>query len=231
MARAVKCAKCGLMQMGIGQCKKCGAPLATGAVAPPRVAPPPVGPPMMDNPAGSEINPYAPPSASSGGPGHLAAEGVWRDGKILVVSHDADFPDRCVKCNQPAAGYRLKRKLTWHPSGWYALILINVLVYAIVATIIQKKTLIHIGLCETHRKRRLTFLWLGLALPLLGVAGCTAGIENASSIWLGMIGVIGGIVFLMIATNVLTAESIDERFARIRGAHQTFLAPLPPFHR
>ena len=175
------------------------------------------------------INPYAPPSAPRGGIGDHPADGVWRDGQIVVCSHNASFPDRCVKCNQPAAGYLLKRKLTWHPSGWYALILINILVYAIVASIIQKKTLLHVGLCETHRKRRVWLMGLGFALPLLAAVGCSAAMENPNAIWIGMIGVISGIVLVIVSTSVLAAESIDERFARIRGAHQRFVASLPAY--
>ena len=209
-----------------GQCKKCGAPIQDGSLSPPRVVAPPA-PPIA--PTGT--NPYAPPSTPPGGIGNRLAEGVWRDGKIVVCSPNASFPDRCVKCNQPAAGYRLKRKLTWHPSGWYALILINVLVYAIVATIIQKKTLLHIGLCEAHRKRRVWLMGLGLALPLLGAVGCSAAMENPNAIWIGIIGVISGCVALIVGTSVLAAKSIDERFARIRGAHQRFVESLPLFHR
>jgi len=154
---------------------------------------------------------------------------VWRDGKIVVCSHNASFPDRCVKCNQPAAGYRLKRKLTWHPSGWYALIVINLLLYAIVATIIQKKTLLHVGLCETHRKRRVWLMGLACALPLLGAVGCNAATANPNAIWIGIVGVIGGVVSLIVGTSVLAAASIDERFARIRGADRRFVESLPPF--
>lgn len=227
MARTTKCPKCGFMQMAVGgQCKKCGAPLEDGSFSRPRVAP---GPAAAMAPSG--INPYAPPSAPPGGVGYGTADGVWGDGKILVVSHGANLPDRCVKCNQPAAGYRLKRKLTWHPSGWYALILINVLVYAVVASFVQKKRLVHVGLCETHHKRRLWLIGLGLALPLLGAIACGAAIENPNAIGVGIVGLVGGIVLLMVGTNVLTAESIDERFARIRGAHRRFLESLPSFHR
>jgi hypothetical protein len=156
---------------------------------------------------------------------------VWQDGKLVVVSLYADLPDRCVKCNLPAGGYRVKRKLTWHPSGWYALILINLIVYAIVATIIQKKMTVHVGLCEKHRKRRLWLIGLGLGLPLLGGLGCTATLGSDSAIGIGVVGFLAGIVLLIIGTNLLAAESIDDRFARIRGAHRSFLATLPPFHR
>ena len=33
--------------------------------------------------------------------------GMWRDGKYLVVCRGALFPDRCIKTNEPAEGLRL----------------------------------------------------------------------------------------------------------------------------
>lgn len=226
MARATKCPKCGMMQMSTtGQCKKCGVPLAVQSVRPRSVARPPAAqPPPLDD------NPYVPPQTALGGLHGQASDGIFRDGKTLVASHDALFPDRCVKCNQPAGGYRLKRRLTWHPQGWYALILVNVLVYAVVATIIQKKCEFQVGLCARHRQRRLGSIGLGLALPLLGGVGCTMRIEDPSGIWIGILSFAVGMVLLIAGTSVLSAQRIDERFAHIRGASPTFLASLPPFH-
>ena len=55
-----------------------------------------------------DYNPYAAPQSevvpSRQEPG--IEEGAWRDGSLLVVvSQDAELPDRCVKCNAPAGGY------------------------------------------------------------------------------------------------------------------------------
>src|SRR5258706_76322 len=44
---------------------------------------------------------------------------IWRDKKVLVLGVRAALPDRCIKCNAPAEGSRLKRTLYWHPPGWY----------------------------------------------------------------------------------------------------------------
>jgi hypothetical protein len=223
MARATRCTKCGLMQMSVtGQCKKCRAPLAGPAARPSAVAPAP-------SPASGDVNPYAAPRAALGGFTHQGSEGLFRDGKTLVASHGAHFPDRCVKCNAPSDGYRLKRKLTWHPAAWYAVILVNLLVYAVVAMVVRKTSELHVGLCDTHRRRRRWFIGLGLGLPLLGFTGCSMAIEDPSGIWIGILGFVVGMVLLVLGTNVLTAERIDERFARIRGASPAFLASLPPF--
>jgi len=50
--------------------------------------------------------------------------GVWRDNKTLVMTKDALLPDQCVKCNAPAHGFKLKRKLTWHHPALYLIILV-----------------------------------------------------------------------------------------------------------
>ena len=58
--------------------------------------------------------------------------GVWRDGDILVMHKEAVLPDRCIKCNAPCNGYRLKRNLSWHRPAWFLLIFISLWIYLIV---------------------------------------------------------------------------------------------------
>src|ERR1035438_9056155 len=45
--------------------------------------------------------------------------GLWRKEKKLVTRSETPFPDRCVKCNAPANGFRLKRVLYWHHPAYY----------------------------------------------------------------------------------------------------------------
>src|SRR5436309_2493776 len=82
----------------------------------------------------------APPSASMM---------IWRSGPLLVMSQGARLPDRCVKCNAPANGQRLTRKLYWHSPYLYLLILLNLLIYALVAIFVRKKARVEIGLCDS----------------------------------------------------------------------------------
>lgn len=62
----------------------------------------------------ADINPYAAPQHGIvvNPPAVDPSGGVWRDGKLLVMHKKAVLPDRCVKCNQPAGGRRLKRSLS-----------------------------------------------------------------------------------------------------------------------
>ena len=75
----------------------------------------------------SEFNPYAAPRADVSFGRTPAGDdaGVWKSGKLLVMTKDAALPDRCVRCNQPADGPRLRRNLSWHPAAWYVLLAIS----------------------------------------------------------------------------------------------------------
>src|SRR5947209_4833751 len=53
------------------------------------------------------------------------AAGVWHSGKDVVAAKGASFPDRCVKCNAPCHGWRLKRNLYWYPPYVFLLILFS----------------------------------------------------------------------------------------------------------
>src|SRR5947209_12297282 len=68
-----------------------------------------------------------------------APDGLWRDGKTLVVHKGASLPDRCIKCNEPAEGLSLNRKLVWHQPWLYLLIIPSIWIYAVVALIVRQK--------------------------------------------------------------------------------------------
>lgn len=102
-----------------------------------------------------DFNPYAAPEAEIA-PGKYAPEGggAWRDGNLLVMSRDAELPDRCIKCNLPAHGYTLKRNLSWHAPWWFHC----------------KTARVFIPLCERHRRRRIRGIIVGWGLFVLGMA-------------------------------------------------------------
>src|SRR5207249_3666533 len=121
---------------------------------------------------------------------------LWRQNRQMILRSETPLPDRCVRCNAPANGYKLKRQLYWHPSAYYLLILISLLIYVIVAVIIRKKALIHVGLCDQHRaQRKWTILgsWLAALLGVvLFVVGC---IKSPIWILIGLVLLLGGMIF------------------------------------
>jgi hypothetical protein len=157
-------------------------------------------------------------------------EGLWREGKKMVTSSETPMPDRCVKCNAPAHGYRLKRVLYWHHPAYYLLLLCNLLILLIVVLIVRKKAVLHVGLCETHRKQRkqaLIALWVGF----LGGLGCLIGSAVIENGWLALFGgvaILTGIVWAVVKGRVIQATKIDkDGTVWVGGVCKAFLDELP----
>ena len=154
---------------------------------------------------------------------------VWRDGKQLVMRPESPLPDRCVKCNVPADGQRLKRTLYWHPPAYYLLILINLLVYAVVAIIVRKKAVIHVGLCASHRSQRTWFIIASWVSCLAGIAMIIGGIGggNDGMTVVGFLALLGGAIVGAVKAPVVSAGRIDKDFVRVKGAGREYLDALP----
>ena len=149
-------------------------------------------------------NPYAPPECADQGmpPQKLENGEIWREGRYVVCPRDAHLPDRCVRCNKPAEDYSLLRKLSWHHGAWFLLILLNLLIYLIVALCIRKTAKVHVGLCRRHRRKRRLGLWLGYGGFMLSV-GCiivaiTVEMGEMLPAIIGPAGILGLVLFLVV---------------------------------
>ncbi len=181
-----------------------------------------VPPPVVPGVAASAL--FAAAAAPTGEP-----ERVWAEGPVLVTERFAELPDRCLKCNAPAAGFRKKLTLRWHKPGWYLLVLLNIIVYAIVASFVSNKAELRIALCPQHRSRHRTMVgaaWGAVLVPLVvfffGLAQ-----ESGGATVIGLLLFLAGIVFAIVATRIATPQRIDEHFAWVKGAGAPFLASLP----
>jgi hypothetical protein len=208
----MKCAKCGLMQRSQERCKRCGNPLDSRSPAAPAAA----------------ENPYAPPVTVRGGAGLAGAPGeMFRDGQLLVARDGSHFPDRCVQCNESAEGFRLKKTFYWHSPSWYALILLNLLIYAIVAMVVRKKASFELALCARHRSRRQWCIAIGFGLPIVSFILMMASEANVTGLWIFLLALFAGALVGIYGAQVLTPKKIDDGFAYLKGAHPQFLASLP----
>ena len=158
-----------------------------------------------------------------------AAVGLWRSKNQLVTRSENPFPDRCVRCNGPANGYRLKRTLYWHPPAYYLIILLNLLIYAVVALCVRKKATVWIGLCEQHRVRRkygMLGCWAGVlgGLVLL-VAGAVQGSGIAAMA--GLVLLLGGAIYGGITGARVSPARITKENVWLKGVNKEFLAELP----
>src|SRR6185503_10665153 len=155
---------------------------------------------------------------------------VWRDRKTLVMVHEADLPDRCVKCNEPADLPSKPRRVYWHHWAVYLVILLNIVIYAIVALIVRKKAVVAPGLCTRHKTRRavaLTVGWVGFAGSFaLMFAGFSASIDPAFGL-LGLLLLLVAMIGLVIAGRIVYATRIDDDYVYLKGCKPAFLDSLP----
>ena len=184
----------------------------------------------MDN---NEFNPYAPPQAMMGSGGSVGA--CYRQGRLLVVPR-ADAPffpcDSCVKCGQPAVT-TLRRKLAWHHPAWYLLILVNLLVFVIVAVCVSKKMTLTVGVCEKHRAGRKAWILASWFCLAAGIAFCFVfgSSDSRDSLYLIFLGggcIVLSLVFACVVSYILVRPSrITESECTLRGAGEVFLQQFP----
>lgn len=162
--------------------------------------------------------------------------GLWREGKKLVTRSETPFPDRCVKCNAPANGYKLKRKLYWHHPAIYLVLLsicvislFGLIIFVVVSLATRKKAVLHIGLCDAHRKQRT----LAILICTFGILGGIALVVASITVESGWLGVAGGVTFFfgaiwgVVKARVIAATKIDNEVAWVSGVGPAFLNSLP----
>lgn len=180
-------------------------------------------------------NPYAPSSASLKVSDSLApGDGIWRDGNRIIVAHGCSFPSRCVKCNEPSVEPRKVRKVYWHHPALYVLFFFYAIIYIIVALIVRKKAEIDPGLCEEHmEKRRLWIIigWVGSIVSLFvwPMSAGALGIDSWQAFAFGFLAFLVIVIVSIVKARILYPRRIDERYARLQGADERFLASLPDF--
>ena len=160
---------------------------------------------------------------------------MWRQGnKTLVMHKTAEMPNRCVKSNQPSTRY-LKRKLSWHHPGWYALIVVcNMIVYVIAALIVRKTATIHVGLSEewfARRQRAILISWtlslLGIALLVTGIALVDASEFAVAMIPIGIVLLLGGLIYGVVRARIVEVKKIKDDYIWLNGCCAEYLDELP----
>lgn len=156
--------------------------------------------------------------------------GAWREHSTLIMTPDASLPDFCVKCDSPANGFRLKRRMSWHPPVLYLLFFLAWILYLVVALIVRKQATVYLGLCQKHFQRRQQLLvvgWIlfgvGLVSPVLGFS-----MDYPAIALLGIMLLFFSIVWLALVTRVVNVQKIDDRFVWLTGLDKNYLARFPP---
>jgi hypothetical protein len=162
--------------------------------------------------------------------GRVAA--IWRDGKFLVAANDSVLPDRCVKCNAPAIGSKMTKKFYWHPPAFYLLICAGVLIYAIIAMIVRKKSILHLGICAEHRSRRsrsIAITWITVAAAIFSIV-VAAATDSGGLAFIGIFLLLGAMIFGLIATQLVAPTKIDHQsVVWLKGVSPSYLESLPVY--
>lgn len=230
---SLKCINCGLVNLQVETvCRRCGGTLTS----------------QHEGPAGSRKTPrieqetainsavpeygrapdaYVLPRSPYGG-GFAEEAGVWRDGRILIMSKTARLPDYCIKCGIAANGFHLTRNLSWHHPALYLLIFAGLLIYAIVAMIVRKSAKIEISMCQDHIRKHRTAVAVGWLVFLSGVAFIVFAIaeESGGSALFGIALVLASAIYSTFV-KVVRVKKIDDNFVWLPGIDESFLARLP----
>ncbi|MBW8757721.1 MAG: hypothetical protein JF586_08935 [Burkholderiales bacterium] len=172
-------------------------------------------------------NRYAPPKAVVDD--RPAEAGMWREGQVLVMRKGGAFPDRCIKCNAPSVAPRRRYRLSWHSPWLYLLILLALLLYALVAAIVRKTAIVHLGLCERHQKRvfwgRLIG-WGGLVLEVALVWAAAALHEEMFAL-AALVLAVPWLIGSVLVNRLVLPQRIDDKYVRLKGCGPDFLRSLP----
>ncbi|HUY88547.1 MAG TPA: hypothetical protein VMV10_07425, partial [Pirellulales bacterium] len=151
----------------------------------------------------------------------------------------AVLPDRCVKCNRPAGGGRLKRSLSWHHPAWFLLILISLWIYLIVMFIVRHTAKIEIGLCEVHRRKRRNAIAVSWLLVLAGIGAFCVGLGLSGGFgptpWYVPASIIGGIamflaglIYAVVFVPLVAPQKIDKEYVWLKKIDPAYVAQFPP---
>ncbi len=165
-----------------------------------------------------------------GGAPTFSVGNIWRFKNQMVLRSETPMPDRCVRCNEPANGFRLKRTLWWHPPALYILVVVSLIIYLIVAVIVRKKAVLFVPLCTRHRQLRSRNIMTAWGLVVGSIASFIAA-AAFSVAWPAVFGVVMLLAALVMGvlgtTRIVYASKIDKEFAWVKGAGPAFLANLP----
>lgn len=161
---------------------------------------------------------------------------LFRDGKLLVMSRGATFPDRCVVTNQPAEKW-LDRKLYWEPP-WVKLSAVIPPAYVVFAFMYLEPIAVGFALTSAAASRRYWKMMVRLLLLFGGIAGGFWALLNQRDLpdsvlpWLlllDFVTIVGSAFWYCRARDVLRVRRTNVDYVWLSGVHPAFLSELPPF--
>jgi prepilin signal peptidase PulO-like enzyme (type II secretory pathway) len=153
---------------------------------------------------------------------------IWRKKSVLVMTKQAQLPERCIKCNAPTR-HTLKRNLRWHHPAIYILIVAGFLFYAILALALSKTATVHVGLCETHvaaRRRDILITWLLVVLSFVTFYLAVAS-DEMTLLFVSVGVLLGGVIYGVVRARVVAPQKIDDHYVWLTGINTNYLQQFP----
>ena len=153
-----------------------------------------------------------------------------REGSLLVISPETVLPDRCVKCNAPAAGHRLVVKLK---SGHTRANLIHLVLFLIFPILLlsSSQAEVEVGVCRRHlsRLRRTSAIGGCVIVASLGliVGGLAFWLDYWPVLAAGIVLLLAALIVMSLTGRLLTAARIEPRLVWIKGVCPEYLSSLP----
>jgi hypothetical protein len=134
-----------------------------------------------------------------------------------------------VKCNAEVQGSLKKQKFYWHHPAWFALVLVNVIIYIVVAMIVRRSAEVSYGLCATHKRQRRRGVFIVVGGMFLSFGLIVVGIASdlAALIPIAILGFLVSIVIGIVRGRTLLPVRIDKSGAQFKGCGEAYLASLP----
>ena len=134
-----------------------------------------------------------------------------------------------IKCNAPAHGWRVNKALHWHHPPLYVLIFAGLLVYAIIALVVQKSAKVSLGFCHVHKSQRNRTLLAGWLLFFVSLVAFFAAIAEgeASIAVVGVALLTAAVVLSLLGGRFIQVKKIDDEFVYLKGVHPRYLDEFP----
>jgi hypothetical protein len=163
---------------------------------------------------------------------------AWRDHDLLKVKKGATLPQRCLRCNAPAGGYQVTRRLTWASPLWGCIIIsvsplvIGFIVFIVVYNIVCWRGQTTAFLCPRHRKqarRAIQSTWLTalVGVVVLVTSAVAAPKLQPALVLIGCLTLFVAVPARVFAARVLVPARMDRHYIWLRRVGPKYLGSLP----
>ena len=155
---------------------------------------------------------------------------VWRDGKLLVFDCSGELPDRCLRCNGPAQGNAVERKLKSYGrttiSPWsLATFFLGVIVINERITTAR----VRLRFCSQHARLLRAYAigkWACLALGLAGIFWAAFEASGLIAL-LGLSLIVLGATCGTLAGSYISLKRAEGHYIWLGGVSKAYLSRLP----